>query len=494
VTAQIVVGHGVGMHQDEVERVERGAIEAELRGAAFGDARLSDRAVWLGARLAARPGVGLPECIGNDSQLEICYRFLSNPRVKPALVLEPHLEQTRHRIAQRGEALALHDTTELEFAGERQGLGPLSSGSRRGFFLHTTLAVTADGSRQPLGVLAARTWVRKDKPRRARTERRPNGQASAKRADRESLRWSEQVQQVENSKPAGVSLIHVGDRETDAFEMLACVQPLRYVLRANHERRVIVGDETTHLRQAAEVSQALLSMSVEVSSHGAAKQPGAAKRHPQRPARDARVTVRGYRVGICEPYKRNGQLLEVNVVQVIELEAPAGQRPIEWVLYTSEPIDTGEQLLRVVDLYRARWVIEEFFKALKTGCEVQSLQLETFKSLCNAVTLNLPIAWQLLLLRSLGRVRPDDPAELVLSATQLDVLRVMGRRELSARPTAAEAMLAVAVLGGYLVTKAKGPPGWLTLGRGMHTLLAFEAGWVAAKASAAKSGKDPLEH
>jgi hypothetical protein len=173
--------------------------------------------------------------------------------------------------------------------------------------------------------------------------------------------------------------------------------------------------------------------------------------------------------------------LPIHVVHARELEPPPDTKPVEWILYTSEPIDTPAQLRRVIDLYRARWVIEEFFKALKTGCEAQSLQLETYDALCNAVSLLLPIAYKLLLLRSVGRAHPDNPATDVLSNTQIRLLRSETRRPLPESLTVAQAMIAVAALGGYLVTKAKGPPGWITLGRGLQRLSLLETGWNAAQ-------------
>lgn len=472
------------------------AFENEFRGACFGDARLSARQVALGSKLAAQPGAGLPECVGRDSQLECSYRFLSNRRVNPQSILQPHILQTAMRIptaGQAGDVLAVHDTTELEFGGERQGLGPLSSGSRRGFFLHLSLAVACSGDRRhALGVLAQRTWVRPTvaKPRR---RRRLNGQASRKRPERESRRWPEQIQQVEKEQAPGVSLIHVADRESDAFEVLEAVQGLKYVLRANHDRRVFHDEEPLHLRQVCEQVTAVVGITVDVSARKARQQPGAAKTHPQRDARTAKVHVRGFSVQIREPYKRSGKQLQLNVVHAREVDAPAGATPIDWLLYTSEPIDTPEQLLRVLDLYRARWTIEEFFKALKTGCQVQTLQLETYEALRNAVALHLPIAWQLLALRSLGRIHPHAPAQQVLTASQLAVLRVASPRPLSAECTVAQAMIAVAALGGYLASKAKGPPGWLTLGKGMRHLLDMELGWLAAR-TAGHTPEDPLEH
>lgn len=275
--------------------------------------------------------------------------------------------------------------------------------------------------------------------------------------------------------------------------MLEVVQGLRYVLRANHDRRVLHEGVPSHLRDACEHATVALSFEVDVSARKARKQPGTAQRFPPREARVAHVAVRGLSVSLREPYVRNGKSLPVHVVHARKLEPPPDAAAVDWLLYTSEPVDTAEQLQRVLELYRARWVVEEYFKALKTGCEIQRLQLETYEALRNAVALQ-PIAWQVLLLRSLARVHPEASAEQVLTATQLDVLRAFSRRPLSAQPTVQQAMLAVAILGGYLVTKAKAPPGWITLGRGMQRLIDLEHGWLAAQAARTLRHDDPLEH
>ena len=54
------------------------------------------------------------------------------------------------------------------------------------------------------------------------------------------------------------------------------------------------------------------------------------------------------------------------MVYAKEKDPPDDMEPVDWLLLTSEPIDTDEQILEVVDIYRARWLIEEYFSALKT--------------------------------------------------------------------------------------------------------------------------------
>ncbi len=166
---------------------------------------------------------------------------------------------------------------------------------------------------------------------------------------------------------------------------------------------------------------------------------------------------------------------EVNVVRVWEVDAPDGEKPVEWMLLTTEPIDSAAQVLQVVDWYRARWIIEEYFKALKTGCAYEKRQLEDIHALSNALALFAPIAWRLLVLRSEARVRPDQPASNVLPEDELEVLTHAARKPLPSNPTARDVFLAIAALGGHL--KRNGDPGWLTLARGYEKLLSLTVGW-----------------
>ncbi len=92
----------------------------------------------------------------------------------------------------------------------------------------------------------------------------------------------------------------------------------------------------------------------------------------------------------------------------------------------SEPIDTPDDVLRVVDWYRARWTIEEYFKALKTGCALEERQLEDLPALVNVLALFIPIAWRLLLMKSEARDAPTAPATTILEPEELEVLRLAG--------------------------------------------------------------------
>ena len=175
----------------------------------------------------------------------------------------------------------------------------------------------------------------------------------------------------------------------------------------------------------------------------------------------------------------------MNIVRAVEIDPPPGEAPVDWMLYTSLPVDSPEQALEVIDLYRRRWLIEEFFKALKTGCAFEKRQLESVHALLNLLAVSVPIAWHMLRLRTLARVEPNAPGASLLTAAQLHCLRQElgkpGRMLLPKEPTVRQVLLAIARLGGHLANN--GDPGWITLGRGLQDLLLLERGYLLARRS-----------
>lgn len=208
---------------------------------------------------------------------------------------------------------------------------------------------------------------------------------------------------------------------------------------------------------------------------------------PPREAREAKIVVTAKRVNVMRPMTDSKlkhppePSITLNYVHVTERDVPEGQVPIEWMLWTSEPIETEKDLARIIDIYRARWMIEEFFKALKSGCAYEERQLESKDTLLTALALLLPIAYQLLAIRTLAASCPNAPADEVVSKSQLAVLKNHRGTKNMALLTAHDALLAIARLGGHL--KRNGPPGWSILYRGFTELLQLETGYNLAFSS-----------
>jgi hypothetical protein len=354
---------------------------------------------------------------------------------------------------------------------------------RQAFWVHASLAVSAEGVRAPLGVIALAPFTRDAAAPGPEPPWRERYDDPAK----ESRRWMTGVRAVRDRCGPTVQVIHVMDREGDSYELFAelLAADERFVVRLAHDRRLTGGDDAPPEKLGAALAQATtcFERTVVVSARRGARPPRARKTHPPRAQREAHLRIAARQV----TFRRPGDLrdcdlppgLTVNVVRAWEVNPPADQEPIEWRLVTTEPIATPPQVMQVIDWYRTRWLIEEYFKCVKTGCAYEQRQLESLDTLLVALGLLAPIAWQLLLMRHLTRELSDAPATVALSRRQLAVLRATpaGAR-VPPDPTVREALLAVARLGGHL--RQNGEPGWLVLTRGMQTLLTMEAGWVAA--------------
>jgi hypothetical protein len=299
----------------------------------------------------------------------------------------------------------------------------------------------------------------------------------------------ELVDRVEDLIDGKSSAIHLMDREGDNFPLFCHLKKrgARFVIRMARDRTVESENEQMPLSHAVISLPKYLEREVPLSRRAAKPTPRSA--HGQRDVRVAKLSVSAGKIALRRPRYWNDELpeeLEVNVVYVQEVDPPKDEDPVAWVLVTTEPIETPDQVAAIVDHYRARWLIEEFFKALKTGCAVEKRQLESFGALTNALALFLPIAWQMLLLRSTSRTAPDAPATDVLSQTHITILRHYQPQKMPATgATAKDALYAVAGLGGHL--KNNGPPGWRTLAHGMQELLSLASAWDAALAFRAKS-------
>jgi hypothetical protein len=456
------------------------------------DRRLNRRCATIAAMLQKSPSESLPSLCANDSELAATYRFFNNSSVTPAALLAPHIEATVVRAAQLREVLVIHDTTEASYLGGRSDLGPLS-GKQRGFLAHCSLAVTADGAALPLGVLATEFLTRKDDEETASDKKKRKKGHKAKYSlgpENEGSRWERAAALVEKTLGGRVSAIHIEDREGDSYLLLSemVAHDRRFVVRLTHDRVLTSTDQSVRkLFELMAQMPVVTTRGAKVSARSAEGRPPAARRkHPPREQRLAELSVSASRVSLKKPHGAPRTLpaqLDVNVVRVFEPNPPAGEEPVEWFLVTTEPVETEAQLLRVIDFYRRRWLIEEFFLAMKSGCSVEERAFERGDALKNIFTMTMPIAWQMLLLRAFARDDEHAAATKALTATQV-MLLVLATRKLpprqrpSEQPSSREALKAIAALGGHLTRN--GEPGWLTIARGFRELRKLVQGFQLA--------------
>jgi hypothetical protein len=464
----------------------------QLSRAELGDPRRSRRLARLGAKLAAAPWSSIPLALEDDAEVQGAYRLANNPRVTFEAVLQPHVEATIESAQRVREVLLVHDTTDCAFPMlDPKELGYLQTG-KAGFRLHFTLALDGDTWRRPLGVIHAEPAFRSQ--RRRRKSRRVSGSVTVGRSDSEFGRWWRGIKSSANRLAGCQRVVHVADRESDSYELMwqAIDAKQDFIFRVRVDRRSrsadVPGRSWSTVKEVVAGCEGVLEREVTLSRRKQKSAPGMNKAHPPRKGRRANLRFAATRVVIPRPQYLHDAVpatLELNLVRVIETDPPEGDAPVEWLLYTTLPVDTKDQVADIVDKYRTRWAIEEFNAALKTGCAYEARQFESRDALLTMLAVSLPIACELLWLRSRARTNPEAPATDVLTPRQIRVLGALGKRKLSARPTAEEALLAVAGLGGHL--KRNGPPGWIVLYRGMHKLKAYEEGWAAADAAAKRS-------
>ena len=465
------------------KRSTRVPLAAEYSEAQLGDRRLDSRLERLAELAARKPGASLPHVSGNDAELEGAYRFLSNSRVTCRAILAPHIRETVGRVGNGDNVVVAHDTTEFNFGSKpREDLGRVGQGKSFGFYGHFALAVNAADGRRPLGVLGLRMH------RRHGGVGKRGHRKLASDPNNEGHRWLKLVEEVEQAVGPHVRPLHVMDREGDAYALMAALvgRGSRFVIRMAQDRRLILGqDKTERVCDALKRAPVLTHREVPITARGRSKMPSYRKNFPERNARLARLEVSTELVNLLRPDSAPRECpltLNVGVVRVFEPSPPDGEPPIEWRLWTSEPTESATAALSVIDAYRCRWRIEEYFKALKSGCAIEQRQLESFRALANALCLYLPIAWRILLLRTLAREDATRPASSALNPVQLICLRAalrkLKRPPLGPHPTARSAWLGVAGLGGHITNN--GDPGWIVLARGMDTLITIEAGYNLA--------------
>lgn len=436
--------------------------EIQFGNAVLGDKRRTRRLVKLADRICRHPGGTLPDKINDPANLKALYRLVNRPEVTHRNVIEAPCAATHDKMATADQTvLVLHDSTELDFSGLRsiETLGQLGNGKNRGYVAHNSLAVLAE-TREVLG-LANQHLVK-----RAKVTKKETREQCRNRADRESRWWKDGSKQIPCA-PAGKFYVEIGDRGSDLLEFLDYLESAgkHYVVRSQHNRRIEPeNEEITKLHDFARQLEEQGRRIVEVPAN------------TKRPARIATVSVSWARVTLLIPRQPRGEVrgvpLTTYVVYVREVDAPEGVESLEWILLTNVPIDTFENACERIDWYSCRWIIEEYHKGLKTGCQIEDMQFTTEDALQPAIALISVVAVQLLQLRDISR-RAD--AHTILASELFPITHVVALsqwryHEQRTDLTVHEFCYALARLGGHQNRKCDRRPGWLVLWRGWTKL------------------------
>jgi Transposase DNA-binding/Transposase Tn5 dimerisation domain len=419
---------------------------------ALGDARRTRRAVQLGAALASRPEDSLPAQNGSWREVKAAYRLLNEPDVTHTALSEPHWQATRQQAKQTGTVLFVQDTSDLDFTAHRQtqGLGWIGNTGGRGFLLHSCLAVRPTVVPEILGLAAQRVWTRHEVKKGTETR------AARARRRKESDVWAEVIEAIGPAPASDQCWVSVSDRASDIFSLgrRARAQNWHCLWRVGQNRLIVTaGGRKAKLLNWVRRLPAQTKTVIEL--RGRAEQP----------PRTVHLQVAWNAVTLCPP--RNGRQRQQEPVSgwCVRCWEPGKKNALEWVLFTTVPVTDTASALERIEWYRLRWVVEEYHKALKTGCAMEQRQLQSAQGLRALLGFLAIVAVRLLQLRTIARTAPETPATQVVEPELLEtVVRLRGGS--ADRMTVDQFWRTVASLGGFLGRKTDGDPGWQTLWRG----------------------------
>ncbi len=448
--------------------------------------------------LGQAPGVSIPQaCGGGHTEIAAAYRFFDNPAATPQNILAAHVQQSLLRMGTQASVLLVQDTTEMDMSQPRRriaGAGPLDGSPRQGALVHLMHAFSTQGT--PLGSVWHKIWARAPYLRQWRLQR-SGAAAPEEKASRLKPRKACVGSKgcVPPRRPAAaqpqVRMICVADSEADIYEYLGqlpCPEAgadapggAHWIVRACQDRAVLgeSGAAVGRLWEACRQAPVLWSKTLAV--RGRQQSPYAcdkrARRQP-RLDRDITVAVRAVeQIKLRAPFRKARQLEEVslNAVLVSEVNPPQGEVAVEWLLLSSLPVQNARQVQQVVEAYSKRFMIEVFFRVLKSGCRIQERRFESAARHLSHLAVALIIAWRVLWLNQLGQHQPQMQATQAFSDYEWKAAWAVVKRghPLPQKPPNMEQMIQlVAQLGGWIQRSGKSasPPGVQTLWQGLQRL------------------------
>ena len=453
-----------------------GAIANELHGIDLGDKRLNKRSQLLIAALAIDPQLSINASCDGWDETHAAYQFLDNDKVTPPEILKPHYEATLDRMKTQPVVLIAQDTTELDYtAHPAKDAKCLNMAQRFGFYEHVQLAVTPQGL--PLGVVGTKSFDREPESLGCAHDRR-----TAAIENKESHRWLQALRvafELQESCP-DTQVVSIADREGDIYDLYVEYRDhlgprAEFLIRAQQARSTLQPNPLmgpkAYCKVLDELRQSPLLETLKIDLTATSK----------RDAREACLEVRALTVTVKPPHARKHlKPVTLNVVLVEEIGGPGDGTDVSWQLITSLPIDTLDEVLLIVLYYRQRWLVEIYFKILKSGCKVEELQLETNARLKNALALYEIIAWRIMYVTYLNRIEPDAPCDRFFAPQEWKSVWFVTKKTPPPLkpPTLAEFLRLLTGLGGYNNRAKERKPGplpfWIGMRR-MHDLaLAYQ--------------------
>jgi hypothetical protein len=423
--------------------------------------------------MVARKHVCLRRLGGRRSDEVRFGRFLANPKVTLERLVANWGERTAQAACGR-HVVAIQDTSEVNFAttpARRRGLGEIGKGNGRGVLLHAMLALDA-ASGICLGLVAGQIWTR---PGRVTI---PHDQRGL--ADKESRRWITTAQTAKAVLAGAATVTVIADRESDIYAEWATLPSpgFHLITRVMHDRALADGGSL--YATGARLPPADTDV-VDLPA-----------RSPQRKQRRAQLLLRFGPVSLRRPHspllRQLPESVALSLVEVVEPHPPHHAEPVHWRLLTTHRVATAADAWRIVNWYKMRWTIEQFFRVLKTqGFRIEDSQIESADRLVKLVAVAAKAAVITMQLLQARNGTDHQPASLAFDTAQIDTLAALSaqlegktalQKNLHPPNTLAWASWIVARLGGWDGYPSSKPPGPITIKHGLEYFQAIAVGWT----------------
>ncbi|NEO34551.1 MAG: IS4 family transposase [Symploca sp. SIO3C6] len=410
-------------------------------------------------------------CMGNSFRQTVAGLF-AREDMTSSTMLSGHVAQTQARVqASESEyVIAAQDTTYYNYSGQPQmtGLGRIQ-GKVRGLLQHNVFL--CDEAGHPLGLIDQQYWTRA-------------GGMDWPSEQKESQKWFNGLTAI-NQQAAGSSKRWVAtcDREGDIFEFFKAPREpnVDLLVRVYQPRRVEVSaagivcplpDVAPHLNDYGQSSVQIERLydgkrrTVEVTL-----QLQAATVHIY-PSKD-----------LSASHHKTQELSLVLATEIACVEVKTGDDCFDadnalcWSLLTSLPIDSTEDVHRILGFYGVRWRIERLHFTLKSGAlNVERLQFDDVHTLVNALSFYSVVAWRLLGLTYALRQDPEQSAQAMFDVDELKLLH-----QLSGKPVDSlrQATLALTTLAGFAPSKKQPLPGVKVLATAIERFFFVKQGVAA---------------
>lgn len=409
-----------------------------------GDARLHKRAVDVAIGCAERPEESLAGRFDRWADLQGAYRFFSNSKITHQALQKPHYDQVLEKARFSEElVLFIQDGSELLFNSHpwTYGLGPTADSNGNGFMFHSCLVAKYHEKSEEteiLGLGYQEAWVR---PEEKSTD-----------DPKESEVWLRTLEKMGRPK---ANWVNVGDRANDIYDFLHNATRLgwKYVVRARHDRKAeIDGGEQVRLCSWMRKQIAKCKSKLYLKAKG------------EELSGEVTLEITWIKAKLLPPGNTDAAASEeVTYIRVWCPEKPT----LEWLLITNLDVNSEEDALKIIKIYRRRWLIEDYHKAVKTGFRIEDNQLKQASRILALFGMIAVIATQLLAIRELCRLYPTTPVEEKIPKRWSTLVERHLRVKLK---TVRDFWRALARMGGFIGRKSDGEPGWQTIWKGYKRL------------------------